>query len=94
MATKKVLYRTEITPRNLRSMFNLIAIFYNRVVKSNRGKIKFSVSKDDKGYGLYLRIPTVHFSKPMNSILSIIVDKYIAKDTYLNQDEELQDEEI
>lgn len=94
MATKEVLYRTEITPRNLKAMFTLIATFYNRVVKSNRGKIRFSISRDAKGYGLYLRIPTVHFSKPLNSILSIIIDKYIAKDTYLNQDEELQDEEI
>lgn len=36
---KEILYRTEILPKNLKSMFNLLATFYNRIVKSHKGKI-------------------------------------------------------
>lgn len=35
---KETLYRTEILPKNLKSMFNLLATLYNRVVKSHKGK--------------------------------------------------------
>lgn len=63
---KEILYRTEILPKNLKSlksMFNLLATLYNRVVKSHKGKIRMSITQDSKGIDIRFRIPTTDFSK-------------------------------
>lgn len=36
--TKKILHRSEITPKNLKAIFNLIAVLYNRLIKIEREK--------------------------------------------------------
>lgn len=81
---KEILYRTEILPKNLKSMFNLLATFYNRVVKSHKGKIRMSITQDSKGIGF--RIPTTDFSNNFKVILG--VDRYKTKDAYLRSKDE------
>lgn len=85
---KETLYRTEILPKNLKSMFNLLATLYNRVVKSHKGKIRMSITQDSKGIDIRFRIPTTDFS--IKVILGVIIDRYKTKDAYLrSKDEEV-----
>lgn len=83
---KETLYRTEILPKNLKSMFNLLATFYNRVVKSHRGKIRMSITQDSKGIDIRFRIPTTDLS--FKVILGVIIDRYKIKDAYLRSKDE------
>lgn len=86
---KKVLYRTEILPSNLKCMFNFLATLYNRIVKSHKGKIKMTISRDNKGIDIRFRIPTVDFSDTFKVILEVTIDRYKTKDKYLRiKDEE------
>ena len=43
-------------------MFNLLATFYNRIVKSHKGKIRMSITQDSKGIDIRFRIPTAFFN--------------------------------
>ena len=70
---KETLYRTEILPKNLKSMFNLLATFYNRIVKSHKGKIRMSITQDSKGIDIRFRV---------------IIDRYKTKDAYLRSKDE------
>lgn len=83
---KEILYRTEILPKNLKSMFNLLATFYNRIVKSHKGKIRMSITQDSKGIDIRFRIPTTDFS--FKVILGVIIDRYKTKDAYLRSKDE------
>lgn len=91
MEKKKVIYRTEITPTNLKAMFNIIATLYSKVVKTYKGKMKFSISEDEKGFQLSIRIPKLDMSKNLISLLKIYIDKYRSKDTYLRMKDEIED---
>lgn len=88
--TKKILHRSEITPKNLKAIFNLIAILYNRLIKNRKGKIRITLSEDSKGLEFRLRIPTSELSSSMKALIRIGIDKFIAKDTYLR----IKDEDI
>ena len=79
---KEILYRTEILPKNLKSMFNLLATFYNRVVKSrvvksHKGKIRMSITQDSKGIDIRFRIPTTDFSNNFKVILGVLLTSVI-----------------
>lgn len=87
--TKKILHRSEITPKNLKSVFNLLASIYNRLIKNHKGKIRISLSEDSKGMEIKLRIPTIGLSSSMKVLIRLCFDKFIAKDNYLRiKDEE------
>ena len=86
--TKKILHRSEITPKNLKAIFNMFAALYNRLVKNHRGRIKVSITEDSKGLEIKLRIPT-DLSSSMKVLIHLCIDKFIAKDSYLK----LRDEE-
>lgn len=73
---KEILYRTEILPKNLKSMFNLLATLYNRVVKSHKGKIRMSITQDSKGIDIRFRIPTTDFSNNFKVILGVIIGNF------------------
>lgn len=85
---KETLYRTEILPKNLKSMFNLLATLYNRVVKSHKGKIRMSITQDSKGIDIRFRIPTTDFSNNFKVILGVIIDRYKTRDAYLRSKDE------
>ena len=87
--TKKILHRSEITPKNLKAIFNMVAALYNRLVKNHRGRIKVSITEDSKGLEIKLRIPTLDLSSSMKVLIHLCIDKFIAKDSYLK----LRDEE-
>ena len=88
--TKKNLHYSEITPTNLKVIFNLIATLYNRLIKNRKGKIRITLSEDSKGIEIKFRIPTVNLSSSMKALIRICVDKFIAKDNYLR----IKDEDI
>lgn len=73
---------------NLKSMFNLLATLYNRVVKSHKGKIRMSITQDSKGIDIRFRIPTTDFSNNFKVILGVIIDRYKTKDAYLRSKDE------
>lgn len=81
--TKKILHRSEITPKNLKAIFSTIAALYNRLVKNHRGRIKVSITEDSKGLEIKLRIPTLDLSSSMKVLIHLCIDKFIAKDNYL-----------
>lgn len=90
--TKKILHRSEVTPKNLKAIFNTVntvAALYNRLVKNHRGRIKVSITEDSKGLEIKLRIPTLDLSSSMKVLTHLCIDKFIAKDNYLK----LRDEE-
>lgn len=85
---KEILYRTEILPKNLKSMFNLLATLYNRVVKSHKGKIRMSITQDSKGIDIRFRIPTTDFSNNNFKVILGVIDRYKTKDAYLRSKDE------
>lgn len=87
--TKKVLHKSGITPTNLKSVFNVLASLYSKLIKNHRGKIRMIISEDSKGIELRFRIPTVELSSSMKVLIRLCIDKFIARDKYL----QLRDEE-
>lgn len=90
MTKKKILHRSEITPKNLKTIFTLIATLYSRLIKNRKGRIRITISEDSKGLELRLRIPTINLSSSMKALTRISIDKFVAKDNYLK----LKDEDI
>ena len=85
---RNFIHRTEILPKNRKSMFNLLATFYTRIVKSHKGKIRMSITQDSKGIDIRFRIPTTDFSNNFKVILGVIIDRYKTKDAYLRSKDE------
>ena len=63
--------------------------FYNGVVKSEKGKMRMSISEDWKGIDIGFRIGSSELSNNLKVILGVMIDRYKRKDGYVRwKDEE------
>lgn len=56
-------------------MFNVLGSVYNGVVKSEKGKMRMSISEDCKGIDIGLRMGSSELSNNLKVILGVIMDR-------------------